>query len=146
MIKIEVINNITPALQRAEKELMEVGRLSVEEAARLCWTKWKQKIPVSTGKSWTNLYYTPAKTDDKGSSSMVVSPANIKPYGFLLNLFLEKASAPGYTTTNIKGKKSYTLRNGKIFGAGQVSLEETKPYFIGKIKTLMDTKLKVFNN
>lgn len=141
VIKISVVDGISKKLERMKKEIERVQNLSVEDATRFCWLNWKTKIPFKTGISMRNISYVV-----KPNHGMVFSPANNKG-NFLLNLFLElgdinaRKISPGSIKTSVKGR-DYELKNGKIFGAGYVSAQETQPYFRGIIQDRMGAVIR----
>ena len=129
MITLQIKNNLTKRLENIKKGLNDKAGMSVEDACRHCSMLWKSKIGFKTGESLTNVYYAV-----KGTKGQVISPANIKQRGFYLNQFLEGVYGDKIEATpGARNNHGYTLRNGKIFGAGYVAAQEIKPFFKGLI-------------
>jgi hypothetical protein len=138
-LSVKVIDRVNNKLNRLSKQVMSDVTDSVEDATRFATFKWKELMPKGTGKSAGRIYSIINKKDNE-VTGLVVSPAFVKPNGFFLNLFLERASAPGKTTTKIKDKKGYRLRSG-FFGAAELTKKETENYFKVLVETKVDTTI-----
>jgi len=130
------IKQVAASLKKKAKQISSVNTLSVEDASRHCMMLWKSKMPSSSGRSMKNIYYTISKKGEV-TTGKVISPANMKRGGFLLNLFLEGVYGGGISpgTTSIPKAgfvQPYKLRHG-VFGAGVLAARATKPFFKGLI-------------
>lgn len=141
MAKIDIKNNASDYLKKlSERISSNVCPESVQDATQSAMIKWKQLIPKDTALSASNIYKI-INNNKNVTEGLIISPKQVKPNSFYLNVFLEMGGAKGSNIANIKGRD---IKYNGLFGAASLTVDATKDYFKSLITSKVKTTINAF--